>query len=215
MQGGSVDFDAVLAEAMRTHTCLECGTELERWQCVKTTFCGSKCRYRFPDRRKYAENPERERARRARTKQPTATGCKRRLLPGVVGSGRWRRGRPWSVGLRWRVVSVCFVVRAGVGMRGFSVCTPASLGGGRDRGGSSPRWGSPAQRALALLAAVVDDRALRAAVVDDRHKGASRAVGTLLAATCRSSLMLRGVGFHMGEPATSPVRPCKWVDAGG
>src|SRR5688572_22347436 len=61
--GGVVDFDAVLDAARRNHRCAECGTELERWRWASVQFCGSKCRYRFRDRRKYAEDPERERAK--------------------------------------------------------------------------------------------------------------------------------------------------------
>ena len=59
-EGRVVDFDAVLDEARRNHRCAECGVDLERWQWT-SSFCSSKCRYRFRDRRRYAEDPERER----------------------------------------------------------------------------------------------------------------------------------------------------------
>ena len=58
-----VDFDAVLDEARRNYRCAECGKELERWHVASSQFCNPKCRYRFRDRRKYAEDPERERAK--------------------------------------------------------------------------------------------------------------------------------------------------------
>jgi endogenous inhibitor of DNA gyrase (YacG/DUF329 family) len=64
--GGVVDFDALLAESRRNHTCAECGEPLAPWQRVVSTFCSPRCRYRFRDRRKYAENPERERERSRR-----------------------------------------------------------------------------------------------------------------------------------------------------
>jgi hypothetical protein len=35
---------------------------MTRWQRASAQFCSSRCRYRFRDRRKYAEDPEGERA---------------------------------------------------------------------------------------------------------------------------------------------------------
>ena len=63
--GGVADFDAILAESRAAHRCAECSSPLERWQWASSSFCSPKCRYRFRDRRRYAENPEaaRERAR--------------------------------------------------------------------------------------------------------------------------------------------------------
>lgn len=59
----AVDFVAILEDARRRFVCAECGTELTRWQRASAAFCSAKCRYRFRDRRRYAENPERERAK--------------------------------------------------------------------------------------------------------------------------------------------------------
>ncbi len=53
--GGTIDFEAVLAESRRTHLCAECGEPLAPWQRVVATFCSSRCRYRWRDRRRYAE----------------------------------------------------------------------------------------------------------------------------------------------------------------
>ena len=58
-----VDFDAILADARRRFVCAECGTELTRWQRTSVQFCSPKCRYRFRDRRRYAEDPEGARVR--------------------------------------------------------------------------------------------------------------------------------------------------------
>ena len=66
LRGDVVDFDAILADARRRYVCAECGVELDRWQRASVQFCSPRCRYRFRDRRRYAENPEaiRERSRR-------------------------------------------------------------------------------------------------------------------------------------------------------
>jgi hypothetical protein len=56
-------FDAVLAEARRTRRCAECGAHLDHRAVPRSVFCGPKCRYAFRDRRRYAEDPERERER--------------------------------------------------------------------------------------------------------------------------------------------------------
>ena len=61
--GGSVDFEAVLDEARRNYVCAECGVPLEQWQRALVQFCSPRCRYRFRDRRKYAEDPEGQRAK--------------------------------------------------------------------------------------------------------------------------------------------------------
>ena len=55
-----VDFDAILADARRNHVCAQCGEPLASWQRVTVAFCSPRCRWRFRDRRDYAENPERE-----------------------------------------------------------------------------------------------------------------------------------------------------------
>lgn len=60
---GVVDFDAVLADARRRFVCAECGAGLTRWQRASAHFCSPQCRYRFRDRRRYAEDPEGARAR--------------------------------------------------------------------------------------------------------------------------------------------------------
>ena len=60
---GAVDFAAILADARRRFVCAECGAGLTRWQRASAQFCSPKCRYRFRDRRRYVENPERERAK--------------------------------------------------------------------------------------------------------------------------------------------------------
>ena len=58
-----VDDAAILAEASRNRRCAECGGDLD-WRSVpRSAFCSPRCRYRWRDRRKYAENPERERER--------------------------------------------------------------------------------------------------------------------------------------------------------
>jgi endogenous inhibitor of DNA gyrase (YacG/DUF329 family) len=58
-----VDFVAILDDARRRFVCAECETELERWQRASAQFCSPKCRYRFRDRRWYAEKTEEMRAR--------------------------------------------------------------------------------------------------------------------------------------------------------
>jgi hypothetical protein len=63
LTGDVVDFDAILADARRRLVCAECGTELTRWQRASAHFCKPQCRYRFRDRRRYAEDPEGARAR--------------------------------------------------------------------------------------------------------------------------------------------------------
>ena len=60
---GVVDFDVILDEARRNHVCAECGVEFERWQWASSLFCSPQHRVRFRDRRRYAEDPERERAK--------------------------------------------------------------------------------------------------------------------------------------------------------
>jgi endogenous inhibitor of DNA gyrase (YacG/DUF329 family) len=59
----AVDFAAILLDARSRFVCAECETELERWQRASAQFCSPKCRYRFRDRRRYAENTEERRAR--------------------------------------------------------------------------------------------------------------------------------------------------------
>lgn len=54
------DFDAVLEEARLGRVCAECSAPLEIWH---GRFCSPTCRYRFRDRRKYAEDKERVKAR--------------------------------------------------------------------------------------------------------------------------------------------------------
>ena len=61
-----VDFAAVLAEARANAVCAECGSPLDRWRRAGVPFCSPKHRLRFRDRRRYAENPERERAKSRR-----------------------------------------------------------------------------------------------------------------------------------------------------
>jgi len=76
--------------------CVECGGEIPYSRDGKTTvqFCSAKCRYKARDRKRYAENPERERersrryylehreqvleraaAKRGRPRQPEQTTC--------------------------------------------------------------------------------------------------------------------------------------------
>jgi hypothetical protein len=56
-------LEAILAESRRNRRCAECSTDLD-WRTVpRSAFCSDKCRYRFRDRRKYAQNPDPERAR--------------------------------------------------------------------------------------------------------------------------------------------------------
>jgi hypothetical protein len=55
-----------LADARRNHLCAECGEPLAPWQRVTSGFCSPKCRYHFRDRRRYAEDPEREREKSRR-----------------------------------------------------------------------------------------------------------------------------------------------------
>jgi hypothetical protein len=64
--GGSIDFEAVLAEVRRTRCFAECGVDLDHRTVPRSAFCCAKHRYAFRDRRRYAEDPEgqRERARR-------------------------------------------------------------------------------------------------------------------------------------------------------
>lgn len=64
IHSAGVDFDAILADARWNRLCAECGVDLELWLRPQP-FCSAKCRYRFRDRRRYAEDPEgqRERAR--------------------------------------------------------------------------------------------------------------------------------------------------------
>ena len=52
------DFQELLDEARRNHVCPQCGVLLERWKWASSRFCGSRCRYRFRDRRRYWEDPE-------------------------------------------------------------------------------------------------------------------------------------------------------------
>jgi endogenous inhibitor of DNA gyrase (YacG/DUF329 family) len=40
--------------------CRECGGPIDLRKRVTTAFCSARCRYRFRDRRRYLENPERE-----------------------------------------------------------------------------------------------------------------------------------------------------------
>jgi hypothetical protein len=61
-----VDFDAILAQARRNWRCAECGVELDRRAVPVPAFCCAKHRYAFRDRRRYAENPELERAKSRR-----------------------------------------------------------------------------------------------------------------------------------------------------
>jgi hypothetical protein len=56
-------FDPVLAEARRIGRCAECDGELDHRVSPRSAFCSPKCRYRFRDRRKYAADPEAQRAR--------------------------------------------------------------------------------------------------------------------------------------------------------
>jgi hypothetical protein len=59
----TVDFDARLAEARRTRRCAECGDVLDHRSVPRSAFCSAKHRYAFRDRRRYVDNPERERER--------------------------------------------------------------------------------------------------------------------------------------------------------
>ena len=120
---GVVDFDAVLAEARRNFRCAECGAGLERWLVVSAQFCSPKCRYRFRDRRRYAEDPERERAKSRRTTGRTGRGSWRRLRRGGGSSGRrWRGGSVRSVVLCLRVGNGSCVARPAAATRGSGGC---------------------------------------------------------------------------------------------
>jgi hypothetical protein len=55
--------DQVLVEARRIGRCAECDVELDHRVSPRSAFCSPKCRYRFRDRRKYAADPEAQRAR--------------------------------------------------------------------------------------------------------------------------------------------------------
>ena len=54
------EFEARLAEARRIRRCAECSTDLDHRTVPRSAFCSPRCRYRFRDARKYAEDPERE-----------------------------------------------------------------------------------------------------------------------------------------------------------
>jgi hypothetical protein len=60
------DVDLILRKARRDGECAECGSHLDHHLVPRSPFCGPRCRYRFRDRRRYAEDPEaqREKARR-------------------------------------------------------------------------------------------------------------------------------------------------------
>ena len=64
--GGSVDYEAVIAQAQRTRRCAVCGADLGHRVGPRGAFCGDKHRYQFRDARRQAENPElvREKSRR-------------------------------------------------------------------------------------------------------------------------------------------------------
>ena len=64
--GGSVDFDALIAEATCLRRCAECGVDLDHRTVPRSAFCSRKHRDAFRHRRRYAENPERERERSRR-----------------------------------------------------------------------------------------------------------------------------------------------------
>lgn len=64
--GGVVDFDAILDEARRNWRCAECGVDLDRRAVPVPVFCCAQHRYAFRDRRRYLEDPERERAKSRR-----------------------------------------------------------------------------------------------------------------------------------------------------
>jgi hypothetical protein len=61
--GGNIDFEAVLAESRRNHSCAVCHSPLAPWQRVTSTFCSPRCRLKFRDARRYAEDPEGQRAK--------------------------------------------------------------------------------------------------------------------------------------------------------
>ena len=64
--GGTIDFAAVLEEAMRSRRCAVCGESLHHQSVPRSAFCGDQHRYRFRDARRQAENAElvREKSRR-------------------------------------------------------------------------------------------------------------------------------------------------------
>lgn len=63
-ENGDFDvFEARLAEARRNRSCAWCGGPLSYRLRVTATFCSPRCGSRFRERRRYAKDPERERAR--------------------------------------------------------------------------------------------------------------------------------------------------------
>lgn len=58
-----VDFEAILRDARRNHQCAECGVDRDYRQHPRSLFCSDKCRYKFRWRRRYAADPEGERAK--------------------------------------------------------------------------------------------------------------------------------------------------------
>lgn len=87
--GGTVDFDAILRSASWHGHCPECGVELEHWdRSMGARFCSTKHRYAFRDARKYAEDPE---GQRARSRAYYLANRERILGKAAAKRGGWER----------------------------------------------------------------------------------------------------------------------------